>query len=105
MAQALSVLVADHDALTDCLKRYADTFNRLHVAVFLRKLGLPENMSNGNELVGKTLQMLHEGKADMTAFFRCLSSAVVTGKFSPCADVCVNPAAFDAWFAYLPSRL
>jgi serine/tyrosine/threonine adenylyltransferase len=100
LAQSLSTVVGDHDALSDCLKRYAETFNRLHVAAFLGKLGLPETMLEGDVFVGKTLQMLHEGKADMTAFFRRLSHAVVSNNFSSCADVCVNPAAFAAW---LPS--
>jgi uncharacterized protein YdiU (UPF0061 family) len=36
----------------------------------------------------------------MTAFFRRLSHARVNQIFSACADVCVNPGAFDAW---LPS--
>ncbi len=100
LAQALSTVVSDHDALTDCLKRYAEAFNHLHVDVFLKKLGLPENLQNGNDFVGKTLQMLHESKADMTVFFRRLSNAVVSGDFTPCADVCINPVAFNAW---LPS--
>jgi uncharacterized protein YdiU (UPF0061 family) len=76
------------------------TFNRLHVAAFLAKLGLSEEVPQGDVLVSKTLQMLHEGKADMTAFFRRLSHAVLNGDFSPCADVCVNPAAFDAWLPF-----
>jgi serine/tyrosine/threonine adenylyltransferase len=100
LAQALSCVVADHEALTDCLKGYAESFNRLHVAAFLAKLGLPENTLSGDAFVGNTLQMLHESKADMTAFFRRLSHAARNGQFAACADVCVNPAAFDAW---LPS--
>ncbi len=102
LAQALSTVVADHDALTDCLKRYADAFNRLHVHAFLDKLGLPATSEQGETLIGSTLQMLHTSKADMTAFFRRLSVAVASNDFAPVRDVCVDTAAFDGW---LPSYL
>lgn len=105
LAQALSVLVDDHEALAECLKKYAHSFNRLHTVAFLNKLGLeaggePDGAST--ELVAQTLQCLHESKADMTAFFRRLSHAVATQNFAPVRDVCVNPAVFDAW---LPTYL
>jgi uncharacterized protein YdiU (UPF0061 family) len=93
-------VVTNHDALSDCLKRYALTFNRLHVAAFLTKLGLSKETAQGDALVSKTLQMLHESKADMTVLFRRLSHAVLNGNFSSCADVCVNSAAFDAWLPF-----
>ncbi len=105
LAQALSVVVSDHDALGDCLKRYADTFNRLHREAFLQKLGLTtlsNSADQGEAMVSSLLQMLHSAQADMTAFFRRLSHAVVSNDFALVSEVCVNPAAFDAW---LPSYL
>jgi uncharacterized protein YdiU (UPF0061 family) len=100
LAQSLSLIVSDHDALSQCLKRYAETFNQAHVTAFLSKLGLPQATDHGEAFVGKTLQLLHESKADMTAFFRRLSHAVVNNDFAVVRDVCVDAAAFDAW---LPS--
>ncbi len=100
LAQSLSLVAADHEALSACLKRYADTFNQAHVAAFLSKLGLPKTLTNGSECVGLTLKLLHESKADMTAFFRRLSHSVASNHFAPVRDVCIDAAAFDAW---LPS--
>ncbi len=97
LAQSLSVIVNNHDALADCLKRYATTFNEAHTGVFLRKLGLAETMVDGDVFVGKTLQLLHESKADMTFFFRHLSHAVVDGNYASVRDVGLDPLAFDAW--------
>ncbi len=105
LAQSLSLLVKDHEALAACLKKYAETFNRLHRQAFLAKLGLNSNSAveaEQEDLVSSTLQALHEGRADMTAFFRRLSQAVQNQNFVPVRDVFVNPAAFDAW---LPSYL
>jgi serine/tyrosine/threonine adenylyltransferase len=97
LAQSLSIVATNHDALKECLTRYADTFNREHVAAFLRKLGLLETTPEGEAFVGQTLQMLHESKADMTAFFRRLSHAVTSGNYSPVSDVCIDTVAFDRW--------
>ena len=100
LAQSLTLVVNDHEALTDCLKRYADTFNHQHVAAFLNKQGLAAlqtQSTDGSAFVGNTLQMLHTAKADMTAFFRRLSHAVLSQDFSSVRDVCVDTAAFDAW--------
>jgi serine/tyrosine/threonine adenylyltransferase len=97
LAQSLSVVVKDHDALGECLKRYAETFNIAHVNAFLAKMGLPAGVPGGDNFVGKTLQLMHEAKADMTAFFRRLSQSVATGDFNPVRDVCVDAVTFDAW--------
>jgi serine/tyrosine/threonine adenylyltransferase len=99
LAQSLSLVVTDHAALKECLTRYANTFNRVHVTLFLNKLGLLETMPEGENFIGQTLQMLHQSKADMTAFFRRLSHAVASGDYSSTRDVCIDTARFDAWLA------
>ena len=102
LAQALSLLVIDHGALAECLKKYATTFNRLHTAAFLSKLGIcehPQQAAEHSDLVARTLQCLHEARADMTLFFRRLSHAASSQDFAPVRDICVNPAVFDAWLS------
>lgn len=108
LAQALSgsLLSKDsHNILNDSLNNFNETFLISHTALFLRKLGLSDNLVNTNEgvvFIHKTLNMLHHTKADMTAFFRRLShwvSQKPPANFSYITDICINPnhSALSSW--------
>ena len=95
LAQALSTIVPNHDALKATLDTFVSTFEAAHTALFCNKLGIESTHPKAEQLINGTLQCLYDAKADMTLFFRRLSHA--SDDFSDVRDVCINTSAFDEW--------
>jgi uncharacterized protein YdiU (UPF0061 family) len=77
LAQALSPLFADVQALNVGLQRYADVYTREDRDNIARKLGLAECRDEDVELVQALHGLLVEGEVDMTLFFRALADVDV----------------------------
>ncbi|MDQ3038370.1 MAG: YdiU family protein [Pseudomonadota bacterium] len=75
LAQALSPLFGDVDALQAGLQRFADTYTVAERAITSRKLGLAECRDGDVEMISDLHGLLHAHEVDMTLWFRALSDA------------------------------
>ncbi len=73
LAQALSPLLADADALKAGLQRFADAYTDAERAITARKLGLAECRDCDVELISDLHSLLHTYEVDMTLWFRALT--------------------------------
>ncbi len=75
LAQALSPLFDDADALQSGLQRYADAYSEAERAITARKLGLAECRDGDVELIRDLHGLLQAHEVDMTLWLRALAEA------------------------------
>jgi uncharacterized protein YdiU (UPF0061 family) len=75
LAQALSPLLADTEALQAGLQRFADIYTDVERAITARKLGLAKCRDSDVELISDLHGLLHTYDVDMTLWFRALADA------------------------------
>ncbi|MFS8138118.1 MAG: protein adenylyltransferase SelO [Thermomonas sp.] len=73
LAQALSPLLADTEALQAGLQRFADTYTKAERAVTASKLGLAECRDSDVQLISDLHGLMHAHEVDMTLWFRALT--------------------------------
>lgn len=75
LAQALSPLFMDADALQSGLQRFADAYAEAERAITARKLGFADCRDGDVELIRDLHGLLHAHEVDMTLWFRALADA------------------------------
>ena len=112
LAQALSPLFADTDALQDGLQQYLDTFAAADRDNIARKLGLVECRDEDLESMQMLHGLLQAAEVDMTIFFRSLadidldapSLAVLQDAFYDDEKRQLAEPAFGAWLDRYAAR-
>ncbi|MEO5963794.1 MAG: protein adenylyltransferase SelO, partial [Thermomonas sp.] len=75
LAQALSPLLEDAEALQAGLKRFADAYAEAERGITARKLGFAECRDEDVELISDLHGLLHAHEVDMTLWFRALAES------------------------------
>ncbi|MEQ9618176.1 MAG: YdiU family protein [Deltaproteobacteria bacterium] len=106
LAKSLSALMPreiSQEILESFKKRYGESY----FEIMRRKLGFEEIMPEDGELIQELLNLLEEGRADYTNFFRSLSgfSAEGFGGVKDTAGIFKNEARFEKWSASYKKRL
>ena len=106
LAHALSSLI-DRDAITHALSQYEPLLVAEYNRLFRAKLGLLQEKEGDPELIGSTLHMLEQEKADYTNFFRILSHCDQGSQES--IDILrnrfIDRPLFDTWMEHYQQRL
>ncbi len=74
LANAIYPLIDDVKPMEEILLDGKETYERKHLGMMLRKLGLSTNTKNRKDLIAELKGLLHKSEMDMTLFFRNLST-------------------------------
>ena len=113
LAQALSPLLTDTDALQAGLQRFANAYAEAERAITARKLGFAECRDGDVELIRDLHGLLHAHEVDMTLWFRALADSGSTSPsqqdfehaFYDDAKRVAGEAAFADWLERREARL
>lgn len=100
LAEALSSLIPDTEALEQGLTLYKDTFESAYWSMFAAKLGL--QALEGDEdhaLLADVLQLLERVETDMTIFFRRLADVPVDASHENQHDAVLNNVLSEALYS------
>jgi uncharacterized protein YdiU (UPF0061 family) len=106
LAQALLPLVEVEEA-ESALEEYEGQFEQNYSALMRAKLGLATEQAGDAALLQDMLKLLHDSRADYTAYFRRLGNfdSAAGADNAPLRDLCVDRDAFTAWAGRYRVRL
>ncbi|MGJ8686570.1 MAG: protein adenylyltransferase SelO [Spongiibacteraceae bacterium] len=105
LANALSGLIGDADAIRDALQQYEPTLLGRFNDLIRQRLGLAASKDGDDELINELYGLMQANRCDHTLFFRRLSDSHQDSVRTTLRDSMVDRAQFDQWFAKYLQRL